>query len=48
MNNQLELMRKRIEHTRKKQTEDYERELNLRLAKKGIKRPAANSSTLGN
>jgi hypothetical protein len=33
----LDLMRKRIEHTRKKQEEDYKKELALRLAKKGIK-----------
>lgn len=32
----LDLMRKRVEHTRKKQQEDYEKELALRLAKKGI------------
>ena len=33
----LDLMRKRIEHTRKKQKEDYEKELALRLASKGIR-----------
>lgn len=33
----LDLMRKRIEHTQKKQKEDYQKELALRLAKKGIK-----------
>lgn len=33
----LDLMRKRIEHNRNKQQEDYEKELALRLAKKGIR-----------
>ena len=33
----LDLMRKRVEHTRKKQQEDYEKEIALRLAKKGIR-----------
>ena len=46
-NSQIELMRKRIEHNRKKQEEDYQKELNLRLAKKGVIRTAANSSTTG-
>lgn len=32
----LDLMRKRVEHNRNKQQEDYEKELALRLAKKGI------------
>lgn len=52
----LDLMRKRIEHTRNKQQEDYEKELALRLAKKGIiyngaalaaGRKPSNSSTIG-
>ena len=33
----LDLMRKRIEHNRNKQQEDYEKEIALRLAKKGIR-----------
>lgn len=33
----LDLMRKRIEHNRNKQQEDYEKELALRLAKRGIR-----------
>lgn len=56
MNTTLDLMRKRIEHTRNKQQEDYEKELALRLAKKGIiyngaalaaGRKPSNSSTTG-
>lgn len=56
MNTALDLMRKRVEHTRNKQQEDYERELALRLAKKGIMygsaalaagRKPSNSSTTG-
>lgn len=43
----LDLMRKRIEHNRKKQEEDYKKEYNLRLARKGVSQ-AANSSTSGN
>lgn len=59
MNSTLDLMRKRIAHTQKKQEEDYEKELRLRLARRGINprlvgavsAEAANtptSSTLGN
>lgn len=46
MNTTLDLMRKRIQHTRNKQQEDYEKELALRLAKRGIRYPIpANTST---
>lgn len=47
----LDLMRKRIEHNRNKQQEDYEKELALRLAKRGIisaaGRKPSNFSALG-
>jgi hypothetical protein len=41
MNAQLALMKARIEHNRKKQEEDYQKEINLRLAAKGIKPSAS-------
>lgn len=41
MNTQLDLMRKRIQHTQKKQEEDYIKELRLRLAKRGITQPCS-------
>ena len=51
MNTTLDLMRKRIQHTRNKQQEDYEKELALRLAKRGIRYPipasTSTSSTIG-
>lgn len=48
MNSTLDLMRKRITHNQKKQQEDYEKELALRLAKRGIRYPIpANTSTIG-
>ena len=45
----LDLMRKRVEHNRKKQQEDYEKEYALRLARKGVSQAQAeNSSSSGN
>lgn len=41
MRNSLNLLQKRIEHNRRKQEEDYQKEYNLRLARKGIGEPAA-------
>ena len=36
----LDLMRKRIQHNQKKQQEDYIKEYNLRLARKGVSQAA--------